>query len=1267
MFIKRMLTAITAILLPWFSPTASANDDISLTKYVMADGSLLHGMSDNGRWAVAYGVDPASSAYNYAKIVDLATQQVTPIVPEDGTEIYGCLANDVTDDGKIVVGSLQGRPAWWSAESGKWVMLPTTGGKRGGHATAVTPDGRYAVGLCTDGGLEETPALWDLQGQKAIATPNLPPCNLAGSNEGMVRFTGISADGRYITACMDFSFPQYVLCFVYDTESHTWDPVAFDFDEATHRFTAKDDDVATLDGLCISPNGQWVAGTVCNTSDVSHPFRYNLTTKEFENYKGSDDLDKGCVCIDNEGTVYAATPALNPVRTLHIRANGYWYALDEILSQGYGMNYYNETGFNVTGFPIAISADCRTLAANAYISQDNYTLTLPEKFADVCNNVNLLRSFTASIPSGASIAKMASVELRFTRRVTVKGNTADVVLRDENGTVVKTAIGFKGNATDAKVVNVGFRTFTLEKGKRYTLEIPAGTIALEGDEAKTNENIVLEYVGLGTEPFETVGISPADGSTLGHIDMTTTPVIFTFPCHVKVADGATASLYSGDGGEPVATLQLLAGITESTCRQVMAYPTASINLYKGSAYRVVLPAGAVTDMSGYAANSAAEVAYEGSYELTIVSDNSHIYKENFASGMGNVMIYDGDGRTPTDEMKKWGFNATERPWWYVADDDYTNTAAASHSMYSPSGKSNDWMMTPQLSIPDDKCRLTFKAQSYRRGKDDRLKVILWASDEPCNVLTADIVQRVAEEGKTIVDAVLSPGQKEAVLAGDWQDFDVDLAEYAGKKVYFAFLNENDNQSAVFVTDIMVLHQTDFQIALSNVAETVVAQEEMKVEGSIIVKNAEKTYNSLTLTLNDAEGQALATIADGGLALKEGDEYAFRFDNPIALTIGRDNRFTLNATLHADGGQSDDYLHISVKNLAYRPTKRAVLEENTGMACPNCPLGHLAIEKLQSVYGERFIPIAYHTYTGDPYESGMTDYVQYFLGLNAAPTGVVSRSEGGAPMVSTVNGGTVDYSFTSDEGNCWMDIVERLFKTDAIAEIALNADYDAETQNVTAQYSVNYAIDVEKNNVGLLFIVTENGLKGYQSNNLYNQTDPDLGPWGKDGEYGISTISPFTFDHVARDLYPANNYFGLSGLIPTTIEHGVDYAGSVTMNAKTDLRHVKDIANCAVTAMLIDLNTGAMVNAAHAPIAVETAVKPTVADGNEPKVGVSGGNLRVKAQGTFSVSIAGVDGRCVGTARAHGEVELPLPAQGAYIVTVTTDHGQFTEKVLHAGK
>ena len=97
--------------------------------------------------------------------------------------------------------------------------------------------------------------------------------------------------------------------------------------------------------------------------------------------------------------------------------------------------------------------------------------------------------------------------------------------------------------------------------------------------------------------------------------------------------------------------------------------------------------------------------YDGSYERTIVSDNTHIYIENFEGGMGNVMLYDGDKNTPTAEMEAWKFNSTTTAWWYAADDDYTNTCAVSHSMYTPAGKSDDWMVTPQLYIPDDKCYL----------------------------------------------------------------------------------------------------------------------------------------------------------------------------------------------------------------------------------------------------------------------------------------------------------------------------------------------------------------------------------------------------------------------------------------------------------------------------------------------------------------------------------------------------------------------------------
>ena len=1255
MHFRFLLLTLCTLVLPWAAQSAKADDEVKLTQYTMTDGALIRGMSDNGCWAVAYTPHPADAYYTYARVIDLTTHQdvflTTQEEMEMGTESQ---ANDITDDGLLVVGSYKGQPATWSATTAAWTFLPIAGDKAGGRATAVTPDGRYAVGVCTNGGLDEVPALWDLTTATLIPTPNLPTHDLWGDTEGMLRFTGISADGRYITGCMDYSYPQCVLYFVYDTTADSWDPIAFDYDAATHRYTAKSADVLTLDGIVVSPSGEWVGGTVHNVDDVKHPFRYHLPTQTFENFCEPDDLDKACVTIDNEGTLYAATPAVNPSRSLYVRRGNYWYGLDEMLRQAYGMDFYKFTSFAATGFPVAVSADCQTLAANAYIQEDNYLLSLPEPFSQVCSRINLLEDYTPSMRSGAKVGKMASVELRFTRNVAVTGQTSDVVLRDADGQIVKTAISFQVNAANPKTVNIGFRTYTLEKGRDYTLEIPAGTISLAGDASQQNHAIALQYTGLGTDDIMASAVSPTDGSTLGHVDMTTSPVVFSFPCDVRVAEDAVAYLYCNDEAEPAATLQLLAGITATTAHQLMAYPTSSLSLYRGNSYRIVLPQGSATDLSGYVKTAAAEVTYEGGYEQTIVSDNSRIYMENFAGGMGNVMLFDADRLTPTAEMQAWGFDAANTAWWYAADDDFSNPCAVSHSMYSPAGKSNDWMVTPQLSIPDEKCYLTFKAQSFRTAKTDRLKVIIWEEEQKFNVLSQSLVERMAQEGRVVVDEVLSPGAEENRLEGDWQDFTVLLDGYAGRKIYIAFVNENSNASAIFVTDVYVCHDASFQIQLSGVSESCVAQTEQAVSGKVCVQSAAEPYHSATLSLCDDAGQELAALEFSQLSLQAGDELPFAFGQPLALKVGRENRFTLHVRLQGTTRTDEDYLALCIRNLAFRPTKRVVLEENTGMACNNCPLGHLAIEYLRKLYGPLFIPLCYHTYTGDAYESGMTDYVQYFLGLTAAPTGIVARTWGGSPMTAVTADGLTDYSFNSSDGTCWADLVGKSMAVLADADVALTAVYDEASQNVRLDYDVRYALSADNVNVGLLFVVTEDGLSGYQSNKFYTETDDDLGPWRKDGEYGKSTVA-YTFDDVARALYPANAYYGLSGLIPTSVEEGVSYSGSITMDCLTDLSRVRDIRNCQVTCMLIDRETGRLVNAAQAPVADASAILQPDSDARVSIHPRSHGVI-VQTVQPARVRVVAPDGRLLAHVGGSGMLDIPLSCSGIVIVEVATADG-----------
>lgn len=1235
---------------------AQTGETARLVRYDMSDGSVIRGMSDNGKWAVAYGSN-AANEYSFPKIVDVASGVMTEVLAgsdfESGTP---ALINDITDDGKMAVGSYAGMPAYYNTETKTWTKLSLPLGFAAGKINAVTPDGHYAVGIYTQGGYDETPAMWDLTTKKEISTPGRPKVNLAGGYEGMCRYSNITADGRYIVGCVDFSYPQYVMYFIYDRETQTWDPIVFDYDVDKKTFTQKNERIISLDGVCISPDGKWAAGVLYTANDERCPFRYNMETKEVDYYTQPDDLDKGCVVVDNNGTVYAATPAVNPSRSLFIRSGNYWYGIDELLKQRYGIDYYTRTGYAATGLAAAVSGDGKTLACMAYISQDNYVVELPEAADKACEKVDLLADYTIKPVSGAAITKLSNITLKFTRKVSVISNTV-LQLKDDMGNVVKTSLKFKANANDPKTVDIGFRTTTLEAGRKYTITIPAGSISLQGDDTKCNGEIVIEYTGYGNKVLASTGVQPASGTTIGHLDMTTNPVVFTFDTRVVVADNAKAYLYRNDDTEPVCELGMIAGTTTETANQIMVYPATSQNLYKGNVYHVVVPEGSVSDLSGGAFNEKLSVDYEGTYERTIVSDNTHIYIETFEGGVGNMMLYDGDGNTPTEAMQAWNFTSAI-PWIHAADDDYTNMCAVSHSMYTPAGKSDDWMVTPQLVIPDDKCRLEFKGQGFSSVKSDRLKVIVYATDEVYNELDADIVSKFRSEGKVVLDEVLSPGESEGTLSGDWTQFSFSLAEYVGKKIYVAFVNENEDQSALFVADVNVVHDMEVQIALSGVPESGVGMTEQTIKGNITIKNPVETYSSLSIALKDGNGEVVDEISESGLALKLDDVYPFAFAKPLPLAKGKENKFTIMVKLN--DGEATDSLVTSIKNLAFVPVKRLVLEEYTGQGCQNCPLGHLAVEKLEGLYGDRFIPLCYHVYTGDSFESGMTDYATYFLGMGAAPSGRLNRGAICSPMGSTTENGVTDYYFTSDDKSLWLDQANIELAKAAEADLAINAVYDEATGKLNIPYSVRYAIDKENVNVSMLFVVTEDNLSGYQQNNLYSMTDDDLGEWQKDGIYGKSLIFPYYFNDVARALYPAN-YGGMLGLVPGSVSSETDYTGNVTFGVAENAPYVTDINNCKVTCIMTDANTGEVINVARAKVTDSTGIL-NVEDESDVKVAVADNAVVLNAENA-DVTILSLDGVTLATANVKGCAVIPVSYNGIVIVKAVTDNATVTRKLM----
>lgn len=1188
---KKILFALCALLVHSWSLRAIAQNEPTFQIYNFDDGAIIQKMSDNGLWAVATGTNAENTLlYTGPRLINLTTKEVTELWKNyDAATLSSIGVNDVTDDGTIAVGELNGKPAYWKKSEGKFIQLPLHSGCNAGYAKAVTPDGHFAIGTLsyTDNIYAEVPALWDLTTNQLVTTPGLPTKDMAHEDKEQNRFTDISADGRYIVGCMSFSYlptGEYIggiFQYLYDREKASYVAIGFN-ESATSAWTPWAENLSFISSAALSNNGRYVTGnayiveTIAGSDfpqETSVPYRYEVGSGHFQIFPDAAESGLGGWTIDNTGQIFAATPLSNPYREWSVRVGNYWYGFGLIVKQRYGIDFVSKTGIENTGTPLCISNDGKKVAVliDPYSS---YVVSMPETFTEACNGVDLLGTYSVSPSAGAGLHKLQKIDITFDRNVKVLcGNTA-VQICDASGAVVYSSISVTAEA-GSKVVAIRFRKGELAEGKDYTLRIPAGAICIENDEQATNRAISIPYKGRANVSVKCQNIYPSDGASVARIDGNSNPVLLTFDTQVMLTETATASLFLEGETEPLCKLALA-----YNNNQVAVFPLSTQYLYKGASYRIAIPAGCITDLAGNNPNEAITVNYVGSYEREISYDDKTLFAEDFNNGLGNLLLYDGDRNTPSAAMQAWGFaDNVNYPWWVVRDDESsTDMAAASHSSYTPIGRSKDWMVVPQLYLPDELCVLKFQSQSYKEDASDYLKIIVWESDNVYNILTEDITTAILNEGTVVYDEMQSPGDNEETMAGDWKENTISLASFAGKNVYIAFLNDNIAQSAVMVDNIEVLHNLPFLVTL-DFETSVVGKASQPIKGRIVIDAETQQFSAVNLQLKDGEGRIIDSISENDLRLKKGDTYSFAFNKELPLVVGRENRYTLVVQLD----DTKNTMNGTIKNLAFLPTKRLVLEEYTGMTCQNCPLGILAIEKIKGIYGNQFLPISIHTYPGDNLGTGMADYSDYFS-FTGAPSGIINRKGSiSYPMVSSGQ----DYSFNAleDDAPLWLDIVEAEMAVPTEAEITAQAGLSADKRTLTVPCSVRYALDAEGVNTNIFMVILEDNVLGFQQNNLMSLTDSDLGEWGQGGKYGSSTVYPFYHNDVARG-WVGRTISGTPALLPTSVTADTSY--EVTLSAEVPAS-VSNPDNLKVVVMLINANNETVINAVEAHVGGETAI------------------------------------------------------------------------------
>ena len=1224
-------------------------------------------LSDNGQWAVVSGTDSENTTlYGYAQLVNTTTGKITQLWPEGETGL-GYTASDVSDDGKMVLGSSPAGAGYYDVDKKAWVALPG-----GGSANAMTPDGKRIVGERGTGEIDNygqsltEAVIWDRQADGSYVCktarelyPKFPVRDKNNVICAMFSITGVSADGNILVGATNFVYLGENGSYVFNcTTGETIYPEQL-MPEGVNVTTS------FVDMAKLSNDGTHLTGhayTVLSGAEYTAAFDLNIATKTLELYNQyTDEQDRGGFAVTNSGMVIASSPAVNPMRYIYLRYGKLWFGLDEIMTGRYGINIYDAINQECTGSILGISDDEKVLLCMSAPTGSGYIIRLPETLAEAASHINPYAegSYALTPAAGASFSRFKSGTLKFSKPTTMKSQATFLMLKPDGTTLFTGSIVPLSDGTSFTLS--GNTRYQLNPGEDYTLYIPAGTFSLSADGSYQNDDIRIKYKGREEKPVAVVAKSPDNDANVSEIS-TDQPVRIQFDMDVQVAtdnegNAAVGYLYEGDNETPTCDLTITTNGT-----MVGLAPALRRYLRSGFDYRVVLPAGSVTDIMGYCANEEIELTYHGQF-VPEPDASGDLFSDDFNDpswSMGTYLLYEGDHLTPAAEPAGWEFDKDNNPWNFTLRDDENSTDyyAASHSMYNPAGQSDDWMSIPQLFIENGDYYLNFDAQSYKSNKNDVLKVVVLATDEGYTSFTDELYNKFKTEGKTIFEEKLSFGASQDLVSSDWVEgtnYEISLAEFAGKYVYIAFVNQNEDQSAIFLDNIRVYYRGDFLLT-DNTEDAVVKQGSIKVAAQVNI-TGDDTYNDITATVK--AGDWTSTFTETGLGLtKDSPAFQFEFPEEMPLVEGEENKYTI--TVNVDGNQFSR--EGSVKNLMFETKKRVVVEKITGQPCGYCPGGIIASDYIEQLFGDDYIPVEIHSTAMGEDAYAYDNYANYF-NPEGIPAGLVNRLNKTVYQPLAVIDGIYSYNGDGKSSTTWLDLVQEEFENNPVADADINvtkANVNTATRQIEIEGNVNYAVNLNSVNQNILFVVVENGLTGtqhnyYQQRGYANQTI--LSEWHAMDEY----VS-WTYNHVARRVVD-DLYTGISGLIPVSVEADNAIPFNLTRSAYDN---VSNWWNAELVVMLVDNNTGRVLNAVKAPFTVDgsTGINSVATDNGEGiAIAVNGGDVNVNAAGNVTVTVYNVNGSLVGMADGEGSVNVPTNGKGLYIVKAKAGDASVVKKVV----
>ena len=396
------------------------------------------------------------------------------------------------------------------------------------------------------------------------------------------------------------------------------------------------------------------------------------------------------------------------------------------------------------------------------------------------------------------------------------------------------------------------------------------------------------------------------------------------------------------------------------------------------------------------------------------------------------------------------------------------------------------------------------------------------------------------------------------------------------------------------------------------------------------------------------------------------EKTVQFDTPIAFCQLSGVTFSLDAgnelgifnkelTITKVNGKSNEYSDGAVTAegsllvVSRDVVRKVVVEEFTGTGCQNCPRGYAGMAALADKYPDEFIGISPHV--GVNYEDTM-ETSAYDDVLRLFPQGI------GVPSAFLNRMGNMKIydPYVGSSSSTALGILDdfEAARGAAEAEVSVNPQWNEDQTKINVSTDVTFLYSRDDAPYALAYVLLSDGLQGsdypwWQYNGYSNKYqgnvaigEPYLDAWLTKGEidnvyiqgYGNLQgvfVKDMVYDHVAL---ATENIVPTKATLKSPIVAEEKQSGTMTFDVSNGIKGyylgnelIQDKSNLKVVAMLINTETGEIVNADESEIAAydPTGIENVTATGEEAvevaRYALDGTQLSVPTKGVNIVKMS----------------------------------------------